>query len=71
MLYLYSFSGSAGSGVLGGGFVVPRGVVNRFAEGFPGMAAMMNPISIPALTILDVVYPESPVSTDVDVVILN
>jgi hypothetical protein len=32
---------------------VPRGVVKRFAEGFPGMAAMMNPISIAVLTILN------------------
>lgn len=34
---------------------MPRGVVKRLAEGFPGMAAMMNPISIDALTILGVV----------------
>lgn len=57
VLYLVSlsFSGSAGSVGLEGGSVVPRGALKMFAEDFPGMAAMMKPISIDALTILDIV----------------
>lgn len=53
VLFRHSLSGSVGSVFVDGGCVVPRGVVKRFAEGFPGMAAMINPISIAVLTILD------------------
>lgn len=35
---------------------MPRGVEKRFAEGLPGMAAMMNPISIAVLTIFNELF---------------